>query len=735
MTDRETTVHDFRLRDWIVSPDLNQISRNGEKVVLQNLSMQVLVYLAGRRGEVVTYAELLDNLWPNRYVGEDAIHRRISDLRNHLGDDRKDPKFIKTISKKGYRLVAPVEAVSPPRTGPWRWVATAAGVALGLALLHTALETDDPPTGVPDDLVPMTVFIESNPPGATVSFRPYADDSTEWQPIGITPLQAELPGGTYRLRFIADGRAPVTMAAPNPSMVFNNVDRDYYVVELPEAASVPDGMVYIPGGNHRISLLGINRPAGISEYYIGRTEVSNREFAEFVTAGGYESPEFWVGLDEGDDEFDYSRVPERFVDTTGNPGPAGWAGGTYPEGAADLPVTGVSWYEAMAYARFRGLKLPSAIHWARAALGLDESRWPLAPVLLATARTDAASPVPVDDERAMSTWGSINMIGNVREWTVTTDGEARLSLGLGYASQQWAYASPTKSLADQRAPDQGIRLAYYDDDFQDMRIMMAGVAPKIPRVSADDLEDYLANFAYVPGTVNRDMVTRETSAPEHDWIRERYVLDADVLSGKMPVLVFRPRKSPGPLQPVIFLPPADSYTGAYPSTDIDITSYGIEFVVRNGRALVWPVITGTHEREGPSADPGREAFVARWLAINQQRRLEIGAVLDWFSFDDQFDGNKAAILAASFGATFVSSHILASEPRLRAAVLMSGYVANIDTDMFPDVVNPNSYWPAVEQPILVLNGRYDIATHQNEMRDLLVNTIGTPAASKHTILV
>jgi len=62
MTDRESSTRDFRLGIWTVSPNLNQISRNGEKFVLQNLSMQVLVYLAGRLGELVTYTELLDNL-------------------------------------------------------------------------------------------------------------------------------------------------------------------------------------------------------------------------------------------------------------------------------------------------------------------------------------------------------------------------------------------------------------------------------------------------------------------------------------------------------------------------------------------------------------------------------------------------------------------------------------------------------------------------------------------------
>ena len=62
----------------------------------------------------------------------------------------------------------------------------------------------------------MVVSIESNPPGAAVSFRPYDEVTKAWQPLGITPLQAELPSGAYRLRFVADGHAPVTMAATQP---------------------------------------------------------------------------------------------------------------------------------------------------------------------------------------------------------------------------------------------------------------------------------------------------------------------------------------------------------------------------------------------------------------------------------------------------------------------------------------------------------------------------------------
>ena len=61
-------------------------------------------------------------------------------------------------------------------------------------------------------------------------------------------------------------------------------------------------------------------------------------------------------------------------------------------------------------------------------------------------------------------------------------------------------------------------------------------------------------------------------------------------------------------------------------------------------------------------------------------------------------------------------------------------LASVDTAMFPDVVNPNSYWPKVDLPVLLLNGRYDISTHLIESRDLLLRSIGTSGTDKRGII-
>jgi DNA-binding winged helix-turn-helix (wHTH) protein len=731
-TETEFETEDFFVGEWRVSPGQNQVERKGRQVQLQHLSMGVLLYLAERPGKVITYDELLDALWPGRIVGDNSVHQRIADLRRKMPNGEK---FIETIPKKGYRLIAEVRPVTQDQ--PINFLALGiAATAVVLAVMAFILTRPDevpPPEPVAPEPTVVKVAIETAPPGAMVSFKPYAEPDAEWQPLGVTPLEAELPKGAQRLRFVADGHAPVIMASPNPSMLFNNVGRDFYVVELPPAGEVPDGMVYIPAGNLRVPLAGFYTDFDLGEYYIGRTEVSNAEFVEFVNAGGYETRAYWQDLEDESAGLTFELFRERFVDSTGHPGPAHWVDGKHPSGGENLPVTGVSWYEAMAYARFRGMKLPTARHWARAALGINEGRQPLAPFLLDVARTNSPGPGAVDDDAAMSTWGAVNMIGNVQEWTTTRDGDSRLTLGTSFAGPQWQYAMATSSLPTARLPDQGFRLALYDD-VPDPQLMLSGAVPMIPEPTPDELAAYLEEFAYAPGSVSPDAVELVSAVDEHEWIRERYVIVSEALPDSLPVLIFRPREPSEPLQPVIFLPPGDSYQRSFPSDDIDITRYGIDFVVRNGRALVWPIIAGTHERERPPNRPRPKELAERWLNVKRDRRKEIGAVIDFLESSDAYAGDKVALLAASFGATFVSPHILVAEERIRTAAMMSATLAGVDTKVFPDIVNPNTYWPEVATPILLLNGRYDISTHQLESREALLEAIGTAPENKRGIV-
>lgn len=766
--------NDFQVGDWRVMPSMNRIQKNGETVNLQHLSMKVLIYLSERAGQVVSYDELLESLWANRMSSENVVHQRIADLRRKLGDESREPRYIETTPKRGYCLIATVGAVSQSTTPKWRRPVLIAAaplaalivsaiilnkadnsspvVVLAIAEARSLLAVDDYARAYLairplietkygdaelDSLlaeISLPVSIESSPPNADVFYKLYGQSNEDWKRLGITPFESVLPRSTWLLKFVADGHDSVQLALPNPGMAFNNVNRDYYVVQLPRATAVPDDMVFVPGGKLLVPLVGFRgQEEDLGDFYIGKTEVSNAQYAEFLTDGGYEVAEYWTDLPAGDDGVGFQEVTTRFVDSTGVPGPSGWSNGTFRLGSENRPVTGVSWYEAIAYARYRGAKLPTARHWARAALGIDESHWPLAPALIPEANLQGSGPLDVDEGSAISTWGSVNLIGNVREWTVSFSGDLKLSLGASFRGPSWDYALPVMAHPLQRNPDQGIRLAMYDESIDNPPLGLDGALPEIPAVSDETYAGFEQMFDYTPGNVGADSAQLVSEVEEHDWIRRKILIPTDDPENPLPVLLFLPKNAPGPLQSILFFPPGNSYFGRFLSDNIDITRYNVDFVVRSGRVLIWPILIGMHERYRPREDRGGAAFLQSWPATNERRRNEIGRVIDYLQGNAEFDGEQVGLLAASFGATFVSPHVLAAESRIKAAVLMSSSLAGVNRKSVPDRVNPNTYWPRVRTPILVLNGRFDIHIPYSPDGNPMLNVIGTAEGDKRSV--
>jgi len=143
----------LRVGDWRVDPNSDQISRNGEAVRVEAQTLRLLLYLAERPGEVVSIEELLDNVWSGVTVSSDSVYQAIASLRRTLGDDPKQPAYVATVQRRGYRLVAPVVpwidsalGTTAPAThvaaaAPRRGAATviAAGVVIALAFAGGAI--------------------------------------------------------------------------------------------------------------------------------------------------------------------------------------------------------------------------------------------------------------------------------------------------------------------------------------------------------------------------------------------------------------------------------------------------------------------------------------------------------------------------------------------------------------------------------------------------------------------
>ncbi|HEV8117699.1 MAG TPA: SUMF1/EgtB/PvdO family nonheme iron enzyme, partial [Thermoanaerobaculia bacterium] len=164
----------------------------------------------------------------------------------------------------------------------------------------------------------------------------------------------------------------------------------------------------------------------------------------FIAAGGYRDQTFWPEtLIVNGKATPWKAAMPAFLDRTGLPGPRSWSGGNFPEGKADHPVVGVSWYEATAYGRWLGKELPTREQWWRAALG--DTRWAFPwgnDVKTAESRANfgLVGTRPVGSFLlGVSPFGCFDMAGNVREWLREPAGDSALRSVVGGSWEDPAY--------------------------------------------------------------------------------------------------------------------------------------------------------------------------------------------------------------------------------------------------------------------------------------------------------
>jgi len=101
----------FTFVDFVVDPQANLLIKKGREKRIESKAMSLLILLASDAGKVITRKQLLTSIWPNVVVGDEVISQLVYSLRNALGDDAKNPQYIETIPKKGYRFIAEVKGV------------------------------------------------------------------------------------------------------------------------------------------------------------------------------------------------------------------------------------------------------------------------------------------------------------------------------------------------------------------------------------------------------------------------------------------------------------------------------------------------------------------------------------------------------------------------------------------------------------------------------------------------
>jgi tRNA A-37 threonylcarbamoyl transferase component Bud32 len=202
----------------------------------------------------------------------------------------------------------------------------------------------------------LPLHINTDPPGADVLVKGYDEPGADWIALGTTPIDTR--GGAvaaYRWRISKPGYE--TFEGSGPPISAGDISFNL----LPQG-TIPPGMVRVPG-----TALP-NGGGTLPDFFMDRYEVTNKAFKAFVDAGGYRTASYWPAtINQDGKTITWQQLVEGFRDTTGRPGPATWELGSYPDGQAEYPVAGISWFEAEAYARFTGRSLPTVYHWRSAA--------------------------------------------------------------------------------------------------------------------------------------------------------------------------------------------------------------------------------------------------------------------------------------------------------------------------------------------------------------------------------
>ena len=440
----------------------------------------------------------------------------------------------------------------------------------------------------------------SSPEGAEVQLKNYVDVGGPWESIGRTPVRGyRLPLAMYRARLTLAGHDPVEISISDDAQ---------NAVRLWPTGTTPPGMTFVPGGRYAI---GVASAVTLPDFWIDRTEVTNQDYKRFVDAGGYRNAQFWKHpFTTPDGTMTFEDAMARFRDATGRPGPAVWELGSYPEGRAEYPVSGISWFEAAAFAEFTGKSLPTIYHWHRAA-GADSPH----SYVLRLSNFDGKGLEPVGRRAGVGPWGTLDMAGNAKEWCLNASARTDVRYILGGAWNEPAYRFRDPDAADpwQRGQAFGIRLVKnlgpVGDAAEPVPTLHGDPQSLVP-VADVQFEVLKGFYAYDRAPLAAKVEAVDDSSP--NFRRETVSFAAAYGGERIPAHLYLPKNARPPYQTVLYFPNAYARQ-TKSSSQLDMAVF--EFVVRSGRALLYPVYKGTFERGGgtPADRAERRARHARGL--------------------------------------------------------------------------------------------------------------------------
>ena len=565
----------------------------------------------------------------------------------------------------------------------------------------------------------------SDPVGAVVT-RAAVNDTTRWLPVGTTPTTpVRIPNNAWFYRYAKPGYRTVTVMGARLGGSYVPIPSP---VPLRRLADPDTDMVMLRGSSLAGTLYGLAASGrfDLADFLMDKLEVTNRQYKAFVDAEGYTTRVLWDSIITKDGRslaWEAAMVP--LADKTGRPGPSTWEGGAPPAGAEDLPVGGVSWYEARAYARFVGKELPTVYEWNAAAIP-EAARW-----VVPHGRYESTAAVRGGDAKGVGPRGVYDMAGNVREWTVNArETGTRHILGGGWSDPAYLFSEVYAQGEFDRSAINGIRL-----------VRRLGVGKDLARASAplparardvrnlrpvDDAtyRGLLALYDYDHTPLNAKVERRDTSAT--DWTREDVTFDLPTSGERMPAVLFLPKRVKPPYQAIVLWPASDVFVLRDRQR---LSMWFVDYLVRSGRAVLYPIYEHTYGRGTPSTGDVPAATIEhrdqmiRWAT-------EMRRTIDYAATRPDIDTTRLAYVGTSWGGR-LAGVMMAVEPRLRTGILNVAGIGSAAVRPEEDAVN---FLPRIRVPVLMLSGKYDSVFPFESSQEPFFRLLGSPPGTKQRIV-
>lgn len=558
----------------------------------------------------------------------------------------------------------------------------------------------------------------SEPVGAEVSMQDYLTPDGPWVKLGTTPLEhVRIPKGYFRWKVTKQGFTDMVLAG------VSDTANDFSLTDWQKA---PAGMVPAPGGTIEgyEGFLGWYGPYELPPYSVDKFEVTNREYQKFVDEGGYTKRQYWPAFTENGKSVSWDAAMERFRDTSGRAGPATWEGGHYPEGQADFPVSGVSWYEAKAYATSVGKSLP-----------VVAQRYDLAPedaeeYVVAESNIAGSALAKVGAFQGVGPYGTYDTAGNVREWNENAaDEDLRFIIGGSWQSPLYLYTSPEALPPFDRSATNGFRCVL---NSKPLSAAVVGTVHRLKRdfsgfkpVSDEVFNAYKLLYAYphIPLNAKVEGTVKETV----DWTEVKVTLDAAYDGERFAVYLFLPKNVKPPYQTVLFFPSARVEFLPPDSSELGDVKF-FDYILQSGRAVIYPVYEDTYERRTRFSVPGGGQDVN--LTVDWYK--DAARSLDYLATRPDIDSSRLTYLGVSMGAAdgVILSSLL--QDRLKTAIFLDGGYFLAKPKAGGDQAE---FAVRMKKPVLMVNGKFDYTFPVEIAQNPLFKMLGTPEAEKKHVLL